>query len=58
MKLTDEQCEAYRNLNLSGNNVVRAVYQDGIKEGYAQALIAVLDSTKNLMKGSKNDENH
>jgi len=53
MNLTDEQCEAYRNMNLSGNNVVRAIYIDGITEGYAQALIAVLDSTKNLMQADK-----
>jgi len=52
-ELTDEQCEEYRRMILSPNNLVRLIRSDGRKDGYSQALIDVLDTTKNMMQKAK-----
>ena len=38
MKLTDEQCDEFRRLPCSFNDMVRAIYSDGYKAGMIRAV--------------------
>ena len=41
-KLTDEQCDEFRRLQMSFNDMVRAIYEAGIGEEQLQVAVEVL----------------
>ena len=43
MKLTDEQCDNYRRLDASFDNMLRAAFEDGQLSGKSEAYKEMLD---------------